>query len=323
MIQPIAVADIGGTHTRFALADVAEGRVISVGEPLTLRTADFDCFEGAWAEFGRSMGAELPETLSIAFAGSTDGATLKLTNSRWVIRPESMAANLGLSEVRIINDFGAVAHAVAQFGPEQFEHCCGPEVPIPGKGVVTIIGPGTGLGVAQLLRSPGGYIVIETEGGHIDFAPLDAMEDRILAELRLAYGRVSVERVVSGSGLANIYRAMSAIEGKAASQMADMAVWQSALDRSDDVAVAALDRFFLSLGSVAGDLALAHGSSAVVIAGGLAHRVKKQLAASGLVERFVAKGRFRDRMEAISVKLLDHPQPGLYGAAAAFAKEHQ
>ena len=102
----------------------------------------------------------------------------------------------------------------------------------------------------------------------------------------------------------------------------DEMIWNAAIDGSDPLAVAALDRFFLSFGSVAGDLALAHGSNAVVIAGGLGHRLQDRLAACGFAGRFVAKGRFRERMEAMPVKLLSHPQPGHYGAAAAFAKEH-
>jgi glucokinase len=268
------------------------------------------------------VGTSLPDALALSFAGSIGRTTLKLTNSPWVVRPELLREELGVEQVTIVNDFGAVAHAAAELGPEHFDHCFGPEGPLPGTGLTTVIGPGTGLGVAQLLRSANGYHVIETEGGHIDFAPLDPVEDQILTQLRQHFSRVSVERIVSGSGLANLYDAMAAIEGKAAPPLEDEMIWNAALDGSDPLAVAVLDRFFLSFGAVAGDLALAHGSNGVVIAGGLGYRLKYRLAASGFAGRFVAKGRFRERMEAIPVKLLDHPQPGLYGAAAAFAKEH-
>jgi glucokinase len=322
MSRTIAVADIGGTHARFALAEVRQGSVVSLGEAVTLRTSDHDDLQSAWAEFGQSVGAGLPDALALAFAGSVGEKSLKLTNSQWAVRTELLQRQLGIAQVTIVNDFGAIAHAAAQLGQEHFEHCCGPETPLPKTGLTTIMGPGTGLGVAQLLRAADGYHVLETEGGHIDFAPLDSVEDLIVAHLRDRYSRVSVERVVSGSGLANLYGAMAALEGREAALSETEAIWNSALDASDPLAVAALDRFFLSFGSVAGDLALAHGASAVVIAGGLGYRLKHRVAASGFARRFVAKGRFQGRMEAIPVKLLDHPQPGLYGAAAAFAKEH-
>ena len=323
MTRTIAVADIGGTHARFALAEVADGRVVSLGEPVTLKTADHASFQIAWQEFGRVAGIDLPEALGMAFAGPVGGDILKLTNNPWVIRPFLMKERLGVINYKIVNDFGAVAHAVAQFGPEDFDHLCGPEGPMPEHGVTSVIGPGTGLGVAQLLKTAAGYHVMETEGGHVDFAPLDTLEDQVLAYLRRSFRRVSVERIVAGSGLVNLYNAIASIEGRAVPHPDDKAIWASALEGSDPLAIAALDRFFLSLGAVAGDLALAHGSNAVVIAGGLGYRLKDRFATSGFTDRYIAKGRFERRMEGIPVKLLNHPQPGLYGAAAAFAQEFQ
>jgi len=323
MTRTIAVADIGGTHARFALAEVADGRVVSLGEPVTLKTADHASFQIAWQEFGRVAGIDLPEALGMAFAGPVGGDILKLTNNPWVIRPFLMKERLGVTQYKIVNDFGAVAHAIAQFGPEDFDHLCGPEGPMPEHGVTSVIGPGTGLGVAQLLKSSASYQVIETEGGHVDFAPLDALEDQVLAYLRRSFRRVSVERIVAGSGLVNLYNAIASIEGRAVPHPDDKAIWAAALEGSDPLAIAALDRFFLSLGAVAGDLALAHGSNAVVIAGGLGYRLKDRFATSGFTDRYIAKGRFERRMEGIPVKLLNHPQPGLYGAAAAFAQEFQ
>ena len=141
--------------------------------------------------------------------------------------------------------------------------------------------------------------MIETEGGHIDFAPLDGLEDKILNYLRRSFRRVSVERIACGSGLVNLYNAIASIEGKAVQHPDDKALWAAALEGSDPLAIAALDRFFLSLGAVAGDLALAHGANAVVIAGGLGYRLKDRFAISGFADRFIAKGRFERRMEAI------------------------
>jgi glucokinase len=322
MSRTIAVADIGGTHARFALAEIDAGHVVSLGEPVTLKTAEHASFRTAWEEFGRQTGRDLPDALGMAFAGPVGGELLKLTNNPWVIRPALMEEKLGVTEYRIVNDFGAIAHAVAEFDEEHFLHLCGPATALPREGVTTILGPGTGLGVAQLLTDGGHSHVIETEGGHVDFAPLDSLEDQILAHLRRSFRRVSVERIVSGSGLVNIYSALAAIEGRAVTPPEDKALWAAALEGSDALAAAALDRFCLALGAVAGDLALAHGANGVVIAGGLGYRLRGHLHKSGFDDRFIAKGRFERRMEAIPVKLVTHPQPGLFGAAAAFARAY-
>ena len=258
----------------------------------------------------------------MAFAGPVGGELLKLTNNPWVIRPALMKDKLGVERFTIVNDFGAVAHAVAALDASAFRSLCGPD-PFPTQGVITVLGPGTGLGVAALLRhADGSYDVIETEGGHVDFAPLDSLEDRILVELRERFRRVSIERLISGRGLMNIYEALGAIENRLIEIRDDKAVWAAALEGRDSLAAAALDHFCLCLGAVAGDLALAQGASAVVIGGGLGLRLADHLPRSGFSARFVAKGRFERRMADIPVKLITHAQPGLFGAAAAFAHEH-
>lgn len=321
-MRRIVTTDIGGTHARFALATIDAGKVVALSEPVTLSTSEHASFQTAWEEFGRRSGVELPDELAMSFAGPVEGELLKLTNNPWVIRPALMLEKLGVGRFRIVNDFGAIAFAVAELGDEHFLHLCGPQIPLPREGLTTIIGPGTGLGVAQLLKVGEHSHVIETEGGHVDFAPLDSLEDQILAHLRRSFRRVSVERLVSGSGLVNIYNALAAIEGKAVTPPEDKALWAAALEGSDALAAAALDRFCLSLGAVAGDLALAHGANGVVIAGGLGWRLRDHLHRSGFDDRFIAKGRFERRMENIPVKLITHPQPGLFGAAAAFAREN-
>lgn len=321
-MRRIVTADIGGTHARFALATLDGGRVAELTEPVTLHTAEHASFQTAWEEFARRCGGTLPRELAMSFAGPVDGDVLKLTNNPWVIRPALMSERLGVERFRVVNDFGAVAHAVAELSDEHFRHVCGPDASLPRQGVITVLGPGTGLGVAQLHRVESRAHVIETEGGHVDFAPLDALEDQVLAHLRRSFRRVSVERVVSGSGLVNIYQALAAIEGRAVTPPEDKALWQAALESSNALASAALDRFCLSLGAVAGDLALAHGATGVVIAGGLGWRLRDHLHRSGFDDRFIAKGRFERRMQGIPVKLITHPQPGLLGAAVAFARAH-
>ena len=318
----IVSVDIGGTHARFAFAKVAEGRVATLGAAITLKTAEHASLQTAWEAFGAQAGRPLPRAAAIAVACPIAGDMLKLTNNPWIIRPASIGAQLGVETHVLINDFGAVGHAVASLDPAHFTSVCGPERTLGADEVITIVGPGTGLGVAQIVRRGGHIQIIETEGGHIDFAPLDTLEDAILARLRQRYRRVSVERILSGPGLTEIYQGLAAIEGRAVSTLDDKALWTLALDGSDNLAVAALDRFCLCLGSVVGDMALAQGGTAVVIAGGLGQRLARHLPGSGFVQRFAAKGRFEARMAAIPVKLVTHPQPGLYGAAAAYAREY-
>lgn len=318
----LVVVDIGGTHARFALAEVAAGHVLSLDEAVTLKTADHASFQLAWQEFERIAGGTVPPAVAIAVAGPVGGEMIRFTNNPWIIRPALIPEKLGAPHYVVVNDFAAVAHAVAQADEAHLLHVCGPEVPLPANGTISVVGPGTGLGVAQLWRSGGTYHVQPTEGGHIDFAPLDGIEDAILARLRGRHRRVSVERVVAGPGIVDIYETLAAIEGRAIVSLTDKELWVLGTSGDDSLAAAAIDRFCLSLGSVAGDLALAHGAGALVLAGGLGLRIKESLVRSGFAERFCAKGRFEALMAAMPVKLITHPQPGLFGAAAAFAQAH-
>lgn len=318
----IVSVDIGGTHARFALAEIAQGRVVGLGDAVTMQTAEHASFQTAWEAFAEHVGGPLPRAVAIAIAAPVTGDLIKFTNNPWIIRPALIPEKLGVDQWVLVNDFEAVGHAVAQADASHFVHLTGPEADLPDTGTISIIGPGTGLGVAHVWRGGGRYHVVATEGGHIDFAPLDGIEDAILARLRNRYRRVSAERVVSGPGLIDIYEALAAIEGRAAVSLQDKALWTLGLSGDDSLAAAAVDRFCLSLGSVAGDIALAQGGKAVVIAGGLGLRLRDTLLRSGFAERFRAKGRFEALMASLPVKLITHPQPGLFGAAAAFAKDH-
>lgn len=318
----IVAADIGASHARFALAEVEAGQVRGLGEAVTLKTVEHASLPTAWESFSKQIGQALPRAAAIAVACPISGEMLKLTNNPWIIRPAMIGERLGVDRLTLINDFGAVGHAVVRLGGEHLRHLCGPDLPLPESGVITIVGPGSGLGMAHVLRRDGSDHVIECEGGHIDFAPVDTIEDAILARLRQRFGRVSVERVVSGPGLANIYEALAAIDGRAVRIGDDKALWGAALAGTDSLAASALDRFCLILGGVAGNIALAHGANAVVIGGGLGLRIADILPRSGFGGRFTAKGRFERMLSSIPVKIITHPQPGLFGAAAAFAKEH-
>ena len=322
MSEAIVTVDIGGTHARFAIAEVEGGRVVALGSETTLHTKDHASFQTAWQDFERRQGGSLPRAVAIAIAGPTRGEIIRFTNNPWIIRPALIGEKLNVDRYALVNDFEAVGHAVAQADGAYFERLTGPDEPLPATGTISIIGPGTGLGVAHVWREGADYRVQATEGGHIDFAPLDSIEDAILARLRTRHRRVSVERVVSGPGIVDIYETLASMEGRAITPLDDRTIWTRAMSGEDALAAAAADRFCLSLGSIAGDLALAQGASGVVIAGGLGLRIRDQLVRSGFPERFVAKGRFENFMAALPVKLITHPQPGLFGAAAAFARRY-
>ena len=320
--QEIVAADIGGTHARFAIAEVSKGGVASLSDPVTLKTADHPSLQIAWEVFGKRLGRPLPKSGAIAIAAPIAGDVIKLSNNPWIVRPALIPEKLGLDHHILLNDFAAVAHAAAAVDDDQFIHVTGPTGPLPTSGVISVIGPGTGLGVAAMLRAGGHVHVLASEGGHSDFAPLDAVEDRILAHMRAKYTRVSVERIVAGPGLRAIYEVLCEMENRPMPAGDDKALWTMALEGRDSIAAAALDRFLMALGAVAGDIALVHGPGPVVIAGGLGLRLAEHLPQSGFADRFVSKGRYRGLMESLPVKLITHPEPGLFGAAAAFTSEY-
>ena len=185
MSTELVAVDIGGTHARFALASIADDGAIALGDPVTLHTKDHASFQTAWEDFARHSGRTLPPAIAIAIAGPVGGEVIRFTNNPWIIRPALIPERLGAPRYTVVNDFGAVGHAVARAPADQFAHLCGPDAPLPPEGTLSIVGPGTGLGVAHVWRDGrGGYRVQATEGGHIDYAPLDGIEDRILARLR-------------------------------------------------------------------------------------------------------------------------------------------
>ncbi len=319
----IVAVDIGGTHARFCIATVSEDGAITLDEPITLHTADHASFQTAWENFRDRKGGDLPRSVAIAIAGPVGGDVISFTNNPWIIRPTLIREKLGVDNYTLVNDFEAVAHAVGRAPEDQFLHLAGPDVPLPASGTISVLGPGTGLGGAWLWRNGKGATHVQaTEGGHVDFAPLDPIEDAILARLRKSHTRVSAERVVSGPAISDIYATLAKLEGKAVHEKDDVEIWTAAQNGSDSLAAAAMDRFCLSLGAVAGDTALSQGARAVVIAGGLGYRLRDHLPKSGFAERFCAKGRFEGLMQQLPVKLITHPQPGLFGAAAAFVTEN-
>ncbi len=308
----LLVGDIGGTHARFALAEFDSDGRPQLAHAAKLRADDFSQFADGLRSFAETLPGPLPSEASFALATDIGGDVVTLTNRDWTIDRNALIDAFGFVRCVFCNDFEAVGHVVAALGVDRLVSIAGPDRLLPRAGSATIVGPGTGLGVAQLVLAGAHYHVLDTEGGHIGFAPQDAFEDRLLEQARAALGRVSVERLVAGPGLARFYRALEEEEREPPD---DAKLWQAALDGNDTGAAEALDRFLGCLGSVAGDLVLAQGSDALVLAGGLAGRFRARLADSPFLKRFVAKGRFEERLRAVPVAYLDEPDAGLLGAA--------
>ncbi|MEO7814771.1 MAG: glucokinase, partial [Sphingomicrobium sp.] len=277
----LVAIDLGGTHIRFAIATVAGDRVVKLGEPVTLKSTAYDGVPAAWAEYARRSGDALPTAAALSVAGPVVDGSVKLTNLPWRIEGGQLERELGLDALIIINDFEAVGHAVAVADSGDFEHLCGPKDGLSDSGNFSIVGPGTGLGVAQLWRGEGAYRVVPCEGGHIGFAPVDPFEDQLLATLRQQFGRVSVERVAAGPAISDICHALGGRDGPLTEAAEDQDIWTRGMAGADPMARSAVERFCMILGSVAGDLALAHGARGVVIAGGLGRRLAGFLPRSG------------------------------------------
>ena len=316
MTTELVAADIGGTHARFAIAQIESGRVLRLGKALTFETAKYAGLADAWQAFARHVGRPLPPAAALAFAFPVEEDLPQLTNIAWTIDTATLPQTLGIDRHVVLNDFVAVGYAAATLAPSHFLHVAGPDIRLPESGVISVVGPGTGLGVGMVIRRDSHYQVIASEGGNMDFSPHDELDDRLMAALRRRYGHVSAERVISGPGLRQIYAVIADVE---APYDDDRALWHVALKGDDLQAAAALERFCLCLGAFAGNIALAHGASALVLAGGLGLRLRDYLPASGFAESLAAKGEYRSMLERLPVKLITHPEAGLYGAAAAFA----
>jgi len=328
------VADIGGTNARFALTDLAAPDV-ELFEARSLRNADFASVQHAVEHYLGGIEAK-PRRAALAVACPVGQDEIRLTNRAWSFSRRELQATLGLDELRMINDFGAVAWAVPSLQRESLVTLHG-DAAAPLRGPISVLGPGTGLGVALLVGSHGnalrkpGWHVVETEGGHVGFAPLGDEERAISAWLTAQHGRTSTERLLCGKGLseidlvlrgaANVAPAATLMPGESSLQRPQLRepadIVSAALEGHDLAARQTLARFCAVLGSVAGDCALVHGARTVVIAGGIVPRFIPFLRSSAFRERFLAKGRLTPLLEAVPIHVITHPNPGLLGAATA------
>ena len=312
----LLVGDIGGTNARFALAVAGEDRP-RLETVTPLRCADFPGVAEAAAHFLEQAGGARPPRALLAVAAPVTGDRVRITNNPWTFSVESTAATLGLS-LRVINDFAAVSRALPLLRGEDLVPI-GP-MPEPKAGprqVYAVLGPGTGLGVSGLIAEGSQMTVIESEGGHMDFAPADRAEAEILRLLAERHGRVSGEHLVSGMGIVNVYHALCEIAGRMPQAETPADVSALAEREPEGLAAQALDRVCAMLGGIAGDIALAFGAwQGVFLHGGVAQKLLPRLQRSAFRQRFETKGRHAPLMRAVPTQLIVHPQAGLLGAAA-------
>jgi glucokinase len=321
----VLIADIGGTNARFALTD-PEAATPVLREQQSLPAEEFASLQHAAEHYLDSVGVR-PVRASIAVACPVSGDEVRLTNRAWAFSQAELKHALGLDQLKVINDFGAVAYAVPALGTDDRVLLHG-NGELPPRGPVTVIGPGTGLGVALLIGdAQSGWRVVETEGGHVSFAPQSDEELTISRWIGARYGRCSNERLLCGPGIAHIDAALAAgadlsVAPDWAKHLRDPAdIVAAALDGRDLAARRTLAQFCAVLGSVAGDAALIHGAHTVMIAGGIVPRFVPFLKSSAFRERFLAKGRFAAYLESVSIQVITHPQPGLLGAAVALRRQ--
>lgn len=310
------VGDIGGTNARFAY--VVPGSTT----PTLLakyRVADFANFEKVLEQLIddwriQGLGESGPSRTCLAVAAPPHLKTISFTNSPWRFDRALLAEHLGDSKIEIINDFAAVARALPALTASDVEQIGAGESQ--SKKPMVSIGPGTGTGVATVVfDDTGNTVIVEGEGGHVDFAPITDMEFEVLKHLRARFGRVSIERLLCGAGIVNIYQALAEIRGQKAEFETPSDIGAAA--RQDNpLASEAMAMFFAVLGSSAGNLALTAGAmGGVFVAGGIAPRYIDLLRRSDFRARFLAKGRFADYTTNIGTYVITHEDPGLLGAA--------
>jgi glucokinase len=314
MTSAILVGDLGGTHTRLAIATLQSGQV-SLAALSRFENRSTDGLSTLIRGF--LAGAPRPRLACLAVAGPTDGRRVSFTNLDWQVDSTALAAEFGFAAVRLINDFLAVGYGLDALGPGDLAVLqAGGTLP---QAARVALGAGTGLGVVQSVWDGRAYRPLASEGGHIAFAPIDEEQVSLWRFLQAEFGRVSVERLLSGPGISTLYRFCRAASGRPIKRERDPAeVTAAALGGDDPTAAWALRLFSRIYGQTAGDLALlAQARAGVYLAGGIAPRILPLLQSPEFLAGFRQKGRFSGWMEKVPVQVILDPDIGLKGAALA------
>lgn len=319
---PFIAADVGGTHARVGLVRQAPS-----GRPVIERyekyvSADYPSLAAILREFIASLGGEPIGEAAIACAGYCLDGTIINTNLPWTVSLEGIRGELRLAAVEFVNDFEAVAYATPHIEDDDTTLL----TPAPERALeapTVIVGPGTGLGAAVRIPVDAKHVVLATEAGQAALAPSRDVDIEVLQRLRRRSSHVSIEQVLSGPGLVNVHGALCDMRGVASALQSPADITQAALDGADPVAQAALDLFCGLLGSVVGDLVLLYGAQGgAYLAGGIVPQIKPYLMNSSFVERFLDKGAMRPVLERVPVRLIEHGQLGVLGAASWHLQQH-
>ncbi|MDQ3034258.1 MAG: glucokinase [Myxococcota bacterium] len=327
----VLAGDVGGTKTVLSLYErsaipggTAAWREVAT---TTFPSASHAGLEAPTSAFLDAAGAA-PVAAAFGVAGPVKDGRCHTTNLPWLIDAGALSAALRIPRVGVINDFEATARGLLEL--EAHEVVVVQEGIVDPTGPVAVLGAGTGLGEAILVRTPAGLQVLPTEGGHASFAPRDAIEDGLLTFLRERYpDHVSYERVLSGPGLATVYEYVIA-RGLAASTPETLerlrtddpaaVVGELGTTGADPACARALATFVSVYGSEAGNLALKTlPSGGLFVSGGIAPKILPALRTGAFVASFLAKGRMRALLETIRVSVVIEPRVGLHGARSLAA----
>ncbi|MGB5209496.1 MAG: glucokinase [Gammaproteobacteria bacterium] len=305
------LVDLGGTNTRCAVQNPGE-------EHHLLRRFKNRRFEGL-AQVLRAYLEDLPVELrpsqaAMAVAAPITADEVELTNRGWRFSCERLRRELDLEQLRVVNDFTAVAMALPGL-PDEHKRQIGAGQPRT-HAPIAVLGPGTGLGVSGLLPAGDSWVAISGEGGHVTLAASNDKEATIISLIRQQQGHVSAERLVSGFGLCNLYLALRSLSGQSAEPVTPEQVTELSA-QGDQVARSAMDHFFSFLGISAGNLALTLGAlGGVYIAGGITPQLADAFENSDFRRKFEQKGRYSDYMAGIPTYLVTEDVPAFRGLAA-------
>lgn len=302
------LADIGGTTARFAVLD-RDG----VGPIEHTAVSGHPSLESSIAAFVERQPGPLDRAV-LGVAGPVIAERCLITNSGWSAAVDKLRGAFGFPSVTLVNDFETIAWALPNLREHDVRVLPGGEA-VNGE-PMAVIGPGTGLGMAGLLRN-GNATFVATEGGHATLPGTNPREDAIVAHLRGRFGHASAERALSGPGLENLHAAIAAIDQVPLPRRGAAEITRLALDRRCATSLAAVDMFCAMLGTVAGNLALTfRARGGVYIAGGIVPHLIDHLAQSEFRARFVAKGRFREYLETIPITVIVNPDVAFLGLEA-------